>query len=1770
MEGYVLSERHDLDSSSDDALVLEGAISLTDVLQRRAACHPHRIAYTFLEHGASGQRSFTYDELNIKTRQLAASLQQMGMQGERALLLYPPGLDYIVAFFACLYARVIAVPAYPPSNNRHMPRLQAILDDSTAKIILTTQQVANNIRNFPGATGDLLERTWLKTDVVEYPNDANSWTPPRLQTKDLAFLQYTSGSTGDAKGVMISHGNLMANQQLVKRRFGHDERSTVVGWLPLYHDMGLIGNVMQPLYCGASAVLMSPMAFLEKPLRWLQAISDYRAHTSGGPNFAYDLCVQKISRDEVMGIDLSSWQLAFNGAEPINPLTLQRFSDAFKACGFQRRSFYPCYGLAEATLLATGIAKQSHPRIAAFNKTALEQGLVDLVDESQLNARNLVGCGTIDIQDGQDWRIVHPDAGTCCAHDQIGEIWLSGPSVAQGYWQNPEMSGKAFVKDFKGQSWLRTGDLGFIDKGELFVSGRLKDLIIIRGRNYYPHDLECAVETATDALNPASTVTFSVDEGDGEKLIVLAELKRSRVRQGDYRSEFSAIRARLTEECGIQADQILFLKPGAILKTSSGKLRRNACRELFIQQGFEYIAIDNLRVSGEVSQSLVNVDSGANERRLLRQALLKMNSSNAADLLAEHLALKASGLSGLAAGTVESNHTLSQLGLDSLKAVEMKYFIDDLLGIDLPITDLLGSSTLSACAVTALNQAKHAANLPVSLANVGIEKASNSAMSYNQQALWTRAQIAPSNASHHMSIALQIKGKLNCNALECALIELNQRHAQLRIGFKLGTDQHPVCLAIDQVGWLEQVDCYNYSQQITNLQNFVNKPFDLERGPLLRCGVFSCDDDYPVLAFCAHHLIVDFRSLQVLLTELQTLYLAQSAGQTSLLPSSTSVYSDYVAWQRNYLDSAAAEQDLNYWRQQLAGELPRVELPGEHSSAGADSYQSAAETLHISAETLQKLKRLAATHHTTLYTLLLSIFKTLLYRYSGQTDLIVGSPTLGRPKREFADLVGYFVNPVALRSRPHGEQPFCDYLAHVNTTVLEALNHQQYPYALLVEKVLHRTANDIAPFRTWFVLQSADDPLAAALALGQSGITGQWGDVAVETVALPERSEEFDLALLCAEVREGLTAVISYRCDVVSQLSVRRMLGHFQCLLNGILAEPTARLSQLPFLTVLEKQQLAAWNTTTTYYPEHRSIVDLFEAIVDSQPRATALIFGEQRISYAELNERANRLAHYLIAQGAGPERRIALSMPRGSALLIGMLAILKAGAVYVPVDPSYPQERQTYLFQDAGADWLLTVMSLAPALDSGHLVKICVDQPHEFSAYSAANPSLIHFPTSAAYLIYTSGSTGHPKGVVVSHANLLHSTLARSAYYREPLDCYLLLPSFAFDSSVAGIFWSLSQGAALCLPDDNLLKDPLGLGALIEHNQVTHLLTLPSLYQLLLEHVPSVALQSLRTAIAAGEACPGVLTELHHTRLPNVDLFNEYGPTEATVWCSVYRVQPTDCDATLPIGTPIANMRIHIVDAAMQPLPVGVAGELLVGGEGISRGYLSQPGLTAERFVPDPFAHNGGRLYRTGDRVRHRTDGNIEFLGRFDQQVKIRGYRIELGEIEASLLRHPGVNAAAVIVREDAPGMKRLVAYWSGDASVQDKLKSLLKDGLPDYMLPSTFVWLESMPLNANGKLDRKALPMPEIRTEDQDTFVAPRDEAEEAVASIWCEVLGIDRLSIHDDFFELGGHSLAGVQVMAKIQDMFAIDLPVNVLFEATTLAKFVDRMAECQSEE
>ena len=1749
----MLNKQHSLDVADEDNLI-DNASSLVALLQLRAERQSQRTAYTFLENGEQPLNSLTYGELDLQARQLAAQLQAAGKPGERAILLYPPGLDYIVAFFACLYSGLIAVPAYPPSNGRHMPRLQAIIDDSQADLILSTRSIADAVHQFTVGTAGLLDKNWLITDK-DTAVDASIWRMPDLQDWDPAFLQYTSGSTGNAKGVIISHGNLMANQQLIKRRFGHSAQSTVVGWLPLYHDMGLIGNVMQPLYCGTRAVLMSPMAFLEKPIRWLQAISDYHAHTSGGPNFAYELCARKITDQDKAGLDLSHWQLAFNGAEPINPDTLDRFADSFASCGFRRRAFYPCYGLAEATLLASGGDKQTGPTVAAFYKAGLEQGKVRPAMDGEDASRCLVGCGGIDVGLAQRIRIVDAETGKLCRDDQIGEIQLGGPSISLGYWQNSSATEHAFINDQSGRNrWLRTGDLGFIEGGELFVSGRLKDLIIIRGRNYYPHDLECAVEAATDALNPGCIAAFALSGEGGENLVVLAELKRNRLRQGDYRAEFAAIRTRLVEECGIQADTVVLLKPGAILKTSSGKIRRSDCRQAFEQQQFKVVAADTL--DGESAMdcvSTVRPQSGDWELAQNRQALIPVDEAEAEGTLAWILAEKAAALSGLAVAELDSSQALTGLGLDSLKAVELKYFIDEMLAIDLPVAQLLGNHSLADCAKQALQLAKEGQSRIVPAAIN--EDDGEQPLSFGQQALWTVNRIEDSSL-YNMPVAMRIRGKLDKPALHDALAVLFERHAQLRSGFRLNRQNRTVRIPLLEVQpRLDSVSCDDEQQRREAIAAFVYKAFDLEHGPLLRAALFSCADDDQVLVFCAHHIVIDFRSLVILLEELKAIYCGRRE-----LPMPTAGYADYVAWQAAYMAGDRAEQDWQYWREQLSGELPKLALPSERQTTGSPSCRGRAETLNITPFTLQQLKQLAAGQHTTLYTLLLTVFKTLLHRYSGQQDIIVGSPTLGRPKRAFSDTVGYFVNPVALRSQPAADMRFSDYLAEVNATVLDAMAHQHYPFSQLVEKLRpEREQGPSAFYRVWFGLQggAGTDSAAPGLALGMPGIAQDWDGLAVESYGLEDVAVQFSIALLMAETTQGLAASFQYCGDMLSRATVLRLIGHFQYLLHGILANPDSRLSELPLLSLSERKQLTEWNSTDADCPRS-TILSVFETVARQQPTADALVSRQRLLSYGELNAQVNRLAHWLLAQGAGPEQRVALCISRCPEMVVGILAILKAGAVYVPVDPVYPKERQAYLLQDAGCKWLLTSAELLPGLDYADATTICVDDVGAYTGYSCDNPDITIHGDQAAYVIYTSGSTGKPKGVVVSHANLMHSTWARSLYYKEPVSCYLLLSSFAFDSSVAGIFWTLSQGGRLYLPDDELILEPSALGALIEAQQVSHLLALPSFYALLLNQA-GARLQTLKTAIVAGEACSTEVVKQHYAALPDVQLYNEYGPTEGTVWSSVYLADRDGLDRPIAIGRPINNVRLYILDRSGNPVPIGVEGELHIGGEGVVRGYWRRPELTAETFIPDPFQADGGRLYKTGDLARYRPDGNIEFLGRIDHQVKIRGFRIELGEIEARLLEASDINEAAVIAREDQPGDKRLVAYLvaaSKEAADLDQLKANLKGTLPDYMIPSAFVLLDSMPLSANGKLDYKRLPQPDMSGLSAQNYQQPQTQVEQVLADIWRELLAVKRVGRHDNFFELGGDSILSIQVVSRARQAGVVFTPKQ-LFQNQTIS-------------
>jgi len=1752
---------------ADAHVDVDGAYSLVEVLRARAAQQSHRRAYTFLPDGEKQALHLSYGELDQQARVIAANLQDLGLQGGRAVLLYPQGLDYIAAFFGCLYAGVVAVPAYPPRNNRHLPRLQTILADCQAAAILTNQSTSQTLEALFGAVPTV---PILATDVLD--NADGGWQLPGSKPQDVAFLQYTSGSTGDAKGVMVTHANLMANQRLIKQGFGHDPQSTVVGWLPLYHDMGLIGNVMQPLYIGAPVVLMPPLAFLEKPLRWLQAVSDYRAHTSGGPNFAFDFCVQKISAEEKSRLDLSAWQVAFNGAEPVHAATLERFAEAFAGCGFQRRAFYPCYGLAEATLLVTGGDKAAPPTVKAFHKEQLEGHIAStgFVGDA---SRFLVGCGFV----GENHRLRITDTQTqaLCGPGCVGEIQVSGAGVAQGYWQNTVATSESFVEDGNHQIWLRTGDLGFIDEGELFVVGRSKDLIIIRGRNYYPHDLEMAAAASVACLNPNGLAAFSVADGNEEKLVLLAELKRGHLRQTDFRVEFAAIRGRLVEECGIQAAAIVFVRPGAILKTTSGKIRRSDCKKAFLDQQMEVVAKDGC----EPAPPAATHPSGP-EGALLRHTLLAASLESGKELLANFLSGKIRALSGLSVEPVDWSVPVLALGIDSLKAMELKYAIDDLLAIDVPVTLILADTSimeLAACALD-LGHQKHLALV----ATAEPDTAANLALSLGQRAVWTVCQFEANTPVYNLPVALQISGKIEVDSFRHALRVLVSRHTQLRTGYRLENGLPMPVLLPEANPVFVQHTCKDARARDRLLIAEIRRPFDLEHDLKLRAALFSTADDDPILLFCAHHIAVDFRSLVILLGELQAVYGACSIGQAFSLPTLAATYDDFIAWQQNYLSSALAGQALGYWQGQLAGDLPKLSLPAGKVRPNTATYHGGIEILAIGFATLRQLQDMAAQQGVTLYMLLLAVFKVLLYRYSGQEDIIVGSPMFGRPKQDFSQVVGYFVNPVALRSYPEGGKPFIGFLHETKQTVLAALRHQDYPHGLLVEKLQPAREPGLSAFyRASFVLQSDvhGDAGAAALALGLPDCQLAWVGITARTVCLPETVAQFDLNLMMAVTGDGLAASFQYNHSVLEQETVMRMAGHFQRLLQGVLENPYQPLSALPLLAVSELRQLMAWSGAIVDCPTDDCIHHRFEKQAMATPDAIAVVFEGQVLSYAELNAKANQLAHFLRSQGVVADTLVGICVPRSLTMIVGLLGILKAGGAYLPLDPDYPQDRLAYLVADAKPLLVLTEQPLAGSLPA-NLRLLCLDAvPVLLETYGIANPVNVGGSENLAYVIYTSGSSGNPKGVAITHQNVRRLFAAAGRLFDfSSADVWSLFHSFAFDFSVWEIWGALLYGGKLVVVPYWACRSPEAFHRLLSVEGVTVLSQTPSsFYQLdAFDGEPGKGQAlSLRWVIFGGEALEPWRLRGWFARHAGTGprLVNMYGITETTVHVTHHGLPASpNTDAASIIGRPLGDLQTFIFDPRLAPVPIGVAGELYVGGAGLARGYLNRPGLTAERFIPHPYpVKPGQRLYRTGDVARYRPDGQIEYLGRIDTQVKIRGFRIELGEIEARLLQHEAIKKTVVLLKQE-PGNKYLIAYLVARIESPPDvhaLKAFLKQTLPDYMVPAAFVFLDDLPLTANGKLDRKALLAMASQGWQRREYTPPRDEAEQAVAEIWQQILGVERLGIHDDFFELGGHSLSAVQVVSKIRETFAVDVPVKTLFEAPTIAEFVDKVGEHQTD-
>ncbi|MFD0727554.1 non-ribosomal peptide synthetase [Lysobacter brunescens] len=1038
-------------------------------------------------------------------------------------------------------------------------------------------------------------------------------------------------------------------------------------------------------------------------------------------------------------------------------------------------------------------------------------------------------------------------------------------------------------------------------------------------------------------------------------------------------------------------------------------------------------------------------------------------------------------------------------------------------------------------------------------------------LSSAQQRLWILDRLDPGNSVYNVTAVTRLIGQLDVDALTRTLGEIMRRHESLRTVFVQDAEGPmqrilpPVPMPLDRHDLTDLPAEARADRARAMAKQDAVAPFDLERGPMLRAQLLHLDDDQWQLAISAHHIAIDGWSMGVIFRELAALYPAFLAGEPSPLPELPLQYVDYTLWQRDEAEGSAMRAHLDYWTGRFQSLPPVLDIPGDRPRPAVQSYRGDVFMHVLPLPLLEGMRQLSRQEGATPFMVFLAAFQTLLYRYSGQDDIVVGVGNANRPRRELEALVGFFINTLPMRTDLSGNPTFRELLAQVRATTLDSYAHQDLPFERLLESVnVERSLSHNPLFQTMVFYQNFPDP----------GL--QLPGLRLENVPIENAhsgTARADLTIFASEHESGLRLLMEYATDLFDADTVQAFARHLQTLLAAAVADPACRIDQIAILPDDERQRmLVEWNRTTRALPPQATLHGLFEAQAARTPQAVAVVQGDAVVSYAELDAQAGAVAARLRAHGVGPGAMVGLYLERTPRMLAALLGVLKAGAAYVPLDPGFPRERIACMLEDAAAPVVIADAAIASQLPPGAHALLHAGEILDGAALGGAalDAAVVADADETAYVLFTSGSTGRPKGVRVPHRATVNflASMARAPGL-GPDDTLCAITTLSFDIALLELMLPLTVGARVALADRATASEGEALARLLDAVDATVMQATPATWRMLLDAGwrgrPGMRL------LCGGEALPRELAD----RLLGCgsELWNVYGPTETTVWSTIERVQPGE--GAVSIGRPIDNTEVYVVDARMQPVPAGVPGELLIGGLGVAQGYLDRPELTREKFIADPFGPRaGGRLYRTGDLARWRRDGTLDVIGRIDHQVKLRGFRIELGEIESVLLARDDVAEAVVVCREDRPGDKRLVAYVvpaAGAALDIAALRATARDRLPDYMVPSAWMALERMPLTPNGKVDRRALPPPEASEAEEHAYVAPRTPEESDLAAIWAEVLGKPRVGVHDNFFELGGHSLLANQLVSRMQKRFGTDIGLRMVFEAPTVAEFAEKLLQ-----
>jgi len=1727
----------------------------------------------------------SYAQLNARANQLAHHLQWLGVGPEVPVALaLGPCPELLIGVLGILKAGGAWLPldpTLPPA------RLALMLADAAPPLVLSAAPWRAALPDHPGMVL-CLDADWdvlvgKREDDPENGIDAHS----------LAYIIYTSGSTGQPKGVMGEHGGLINYLSWVNRELVGGRALSLPVTTRLSFDMSL-KQLLAPLLRGGTVWLL-PEAVLAEPVALLAAVAGEPGLVLNGVPSWWRTLLEAIQSGQAPAPE-HLVELWFGG-EPLSPELVAR-----TRARLPQVQIWNIYGPTEAT------ANAAATRLAPGDPLTIGRPIAN----TQLYVLN-------------PWRQL-------VAIGVTGELYIGGAGVTRGYLNQPALTAEAFVPDtFSAGPFsavpdarlYRSGDLArYRADGTLELLGRADHQVKLRGFRLELGEIEAAL-----GRHPAL-----------RDAVVVLQAGATGPRPTDRESEPRLI--------------------AYVVPTPEGMPSTSTLRQ-FLKQSLPEYMVPALFVALERLPQLANgkVDRHAlpapeRTRPALAQALVAPRTpteQQLAALWAQLLELERVGI----------DDNFFDLGGHSLLATQLLSRVRDTFQVEIPLRRLFEGPTVAALALSIDTARATGPALPAPPIVPG-PRDHALPLSFAQQRLWFFEQLQPGLAAYHLPVALRLEGPLNRAALEQSLNEIVRRHEALRTSFDHSDGRPCQIIAPSLTLTLPLVDLQALpaDQRAAEIRRRVTaetrRPFDLVHGPLVRGTLLRLGPEDHVGLLTLHHLVSDGWSSGILVRELTTLYAAFCTGAASPLPDLPLQYADYAQWQRQWLQGELLARQLAYWQTALTGAPAALALPTNHPRPAVPSFNGAHQSRTLPPALAQGLSALCHQEGVTRFMALLAVFQLLLSRYSGQDDLMVGTPVANRTRLETEDLIGLFVNTLVLRTDLSGDPPFRELLGRVREVCLGAYGHQDLPFDRLVEALrLERDASRHPLFQVMFVLHTA-----ALQSIEQPGLK-------LSLVEGESEAAHFDLTLQIGDSADGLSATLVYNTDLFEADTISRLLGHFQTLLAGVIAAPDQRLSELPLLSAAEREQLlVTWNQSESGAEPLPAccVHQLFEAQAARTPDALALIGGTEPLSYRELNRRANQLAHHLRALGVGPEVLVGLCLERSPELIIGLLAILKAGGATLPLDPAYPAARLAFLLGDAGAPLLLTRAGLMAHL--AHQQATVIDLATAWDAeaeHSGDNPAPWANPDHLAYIIHTSGSTGQPKGVMVTHRALAgHCHTIRQAYHLDARDVVLQMASPSFDVCLEEILPTLISGGRLVLMGPTVWSPAELLARMAEFN--LSVLNLPTAYWhelartwaglpaplsahqgphqpigtdfelVACPHLSSPAsgggtptapalpyspLPRLRGRVGVGALAAGTEPRLaampdqppHPTRLMprshprlvivggeamtaeglalwqqtpfhQARLLNAYGPTEATISATLFEaVSEAGTPATMttplvPIGRPLAHRRAYILDPQDQPVPIGVAGQLHLGGAGLARGYLNQPELTAEKFIPDPFSSEAGaRLYRTGDQARYRADGTIEFLGRTDQQVKIRGFRIEPGEIEAVLGQHPLVKQALVLARPDTQGEPQLVAYVVADAA-EEELRRFLAEQLPRFMVPARWLHLEALPLLANGKIDRGALPAPALPAPDAalsaraQERVAPRDQLEHQLVQLWQEVLAVEPIGIRDNFFALGGHSLLAVRLFALIEQRLGQKLPLTAVFQGATIEQLAEMIRQHQA--